>query len=355
MRGPDKRQIDEMLRDRIDDLVFDLFPGAQIEPGKRYIWPEPGADGSSFQVYLGRYGKKVRGDWRRYSQNTGGGPIELIMYAEHKVVSGKAIWQDALQIAARFLGLTEPETPRERAEREKRRAAARQREEMAQRARDLRAAADVRTMIAATGAVTEGDPVWRYLTEFRRLPLTVIPPALRLHPDLPHFAGAEHKGAPWRGPAMVARLAGATGCHVTLLKPDGLGKAPIGKKAKLMRGPVAGGFVALANPSGRTLAEVAAAGETEDVAVTEGIETGLGNAIAIPEIRVIAALSLGNIAALAGLLGRPGVGRVFWVRENDIKPAALEAQERARQALEATGKEIIEMPSPIGSDTADCY
>ena len=111
----------------------------------------------------------------------------------------------------------------------------------------------------------------------------------------------------------------------------------------------------LANPSGRTLAEVAAAGDAEDVIVAEGIESGLGWVPAAPEARVWAALSLGNIAALAPVLSRPGVRRVFWAIENDVKAKAIEAQERVRQALAETGKPVIEMPSPVGSDIADCY
>lgn len=351
MRDVSKDEIIDRLTDRIEELVFDLWPGA-IKSGA-VLLPEPDSTGtSSFQVRLRISGKRPRGTWNRFSQNIGGGPLELIMYAHAGVVTGRTQWYDALKWAKGWLGIGAPETGAARAAREAR--AAKARATAAEReACEARQVADhVAAITRGCRPVTPGDPVWIYLTEARGLPLTCVPPALCLNPALRHWMVPDHTG-----PAMVARVAnrhGYGGVHCTFLAADGRGKARLGHKAKLMRGDIKGGFVPLQlGPSGRTMRQLMAERAAEDVLVIEGNETGVAVCCAGLPVHIWAALSLGNIAALPFDL--PSVARIFWAREADIKPAALRQQERVREALHAHGKPVIELDTPAGSDFADLF
>ncbi len=108
-----------------------------------------------------------------------------------------------------------------------------------------------------------------------------IPPSLRFHASLKHPSQAYL-------PAMVACVQAPSGkisgIHRTFLRPNGSAKANA-EPQKMMLGRCAGGAVRL-GPISRT------------ITISEGIETGLSVAQAIPEISVWVALSSSGLMSI---------------------------------------------------------
>ena len=170
------------------------------------------------------------------------------------------------------------------------------------------------------------------------------PGALRFHPSLWH-AASRH---PW--PAMVAAVSDAEGRHIAThrtwleaLRDGQVRKAPISPN-KAVLGSFRGGSIRLwRGASGRSLRD-ALPGEVVDV--TEGIEDGLSVAMAVPECRILAAISLSNLANLR--LPRAITTLRLW-RQNDTHAAAVEAFDRAVADLAGRGRDILiaEVPSDV--------
>ena len=143
-----------------------------------------------------------------------------------------------------------------------------------------------------------GTPVERYL-EGRGIALARLgrqPRSLRYHPGL--WNGESRKS--W--PAMLAAVVDAKGdtvaVHRTWLEVRGDGrvtKAPL-RDAKMTLGGYKGGSIRLwRGASGKPIGTAPA----EPVVISEGIEDGLSVAVAVPELRILVAISLANMAALA--------------------------------------------------------
>jgi hypothetical protein len=94
--------------------------------------------------------------------------------------------------------------------------------------------------------------------------------------------------------------------------------------------------------SGRPISQ---APDGEIVDVTEGIEDGLSVATAMPECRVVAAISLSN---LGNLLFPPQIRTLRVWRQADTAPAAIAAYQRAIETQMARGLVILEPPLPDG-------
>jgi hypothetical protein len=124
------------------------------------------------------------------------------------------------------------------------------------------------------------------------------------------------------------------GLHRTFLQPGGRGKARV-EPAKKMLGACRGGAVRL-TPAGRQLA------------LCEGIETGLSIREACPDLAVWCALSAGNLdrITLPSL-----VDEVVLVADGD--PVGLEAAHRAAERHGASGRRIRLVELPSGMDAND--
>lgn len=122
------------------------------------------------------------------------------------------------------------------------------------------------------------------------------PGALRFSPSLYNFESKSN----W--PAMIAIVTNhegnPIGIHRTYLKVTAEGKAekaPL-KNAKLTLGSYRGGAINLwKGKSGKPLKD---APKGDVVFITEGIEDGLTVALACPDVRVLVAISVGNLANL---------------------------------------------------------
>jgi hypothetical protein len=195
-----------------------------------------------------------------------------------------------------------------------------------------------------------GTPVADYL-DGRGLSLAELarqPRALRFHPE----CWNSERRAPL--PAMLAAITDGRGHHVathrTWLARDEAGrwrKAPLAYP-KMTLGSYAGGFIPLWRGASRKPLSQAPAGET--VAIAEGIETALSVALACPELRVLAAVALPNLARLAL---PESVARVIVCADNDPHPKAQALLQRAAQRFAAEGREVRVAWPPSGKDFND--
>ncbi len=208
---------------------------------------------------------------------------------------------------------------------------------------------------AAQRVWLEAEPVLRgtlaadYLAG-RGIDLAVLgrqPRALRFHPRLKHMSGGVF-------PALVAAITRPVdgeflGTHRTWLSVrDGrVGKAPI-EPAKMSLGFVGGGAISLwRGASGKS---IRSAPEGETVVIGEGIETCLSIALACPELRVIAAVALGNLGRVAL---PPQIRTVILAADNDAKPAAQRQLQRAVELHLEAGRTVRVARSPLGKDFND--
>jgi hypothetical protein len=202
------------------------------------------------------------------------------------------------------------------------------------------------------------DPASLYLQNrgIDVLKLERIPGALRFHRNV----YASDEDATFRGPypCMLAAItlpgAGIVAVHRTYLQNDPVrGWTKVTwqrcKTGKQVKGAYAGGFIPLTRgKSGLSLRDTR---EPEWAMVGEGIEDTLTAALARPDYRALAAVSLSN---LAGLQLPKAICGVLILKQNDVKPEAIRAFDRAMDALAGRGIEpaIVEI-DPAFKDVND--
>jgi hypothetical protein len=168
----------------------------------------------------------------------------------------------------------------------------------------------------------QGTPVDRYL-KGRGIDLALLgrqPRALRYHPRLGYYERDQNDKPVCTGywPAMVAAIAGGDGqflavhrTYLQILRDGRVVKAPV-PEPKRTYGRFAGGFIRLQRgASGKPIAE---APEGDDAVLLEGIENGLSVALACPEKRVLATISLAN---LANIVLPPAIKTLIIFCDND--------------------------------------
>ena len=103
MIASDTDMIREGLGARLEQVLDCYAPGWVGQRGIAYPAPKNKADLGSWQVQLR---SPRRGNWFRFSQGLGGGPIQLLSYAITGAVDS---YREAFAEARRFLGIT-PQT-----------------------------------------------------------------------------------------------------------------------------------------------------------------------------------------------------------------------------------------------------
>jgi hypothetical protein len=332
----DAKALARMLAERAPSLARELIPNGYRRGHEWCSGTNRARD--NFKVHLS--GNKA-GVWSDFTSGEGGDALDLVA----ALLYGGNV-AEAMAWARRWLGLgdgpiaaprpvaapAEAATPAADAEAEGRRGAARR-------------------MWLAGRADLLGTPVDAYLAG-RGIELAELarqPGAVRFHLELWNTESQR----PW--PAMVAAIVGPDGRHAathrTWLHRDPGGrwsKAPL-HDPKMTLGRYVGGHIPLARgASGKPLAD---APEGEAVAIAEGIETALSVAVACPELRVLAAVSLANMARV---VLPDAVREVILCADNDAagSPAAL-AFQRAVDAFAAQGRTVRVARSPLGKDFND--
>lgn len=330
--GPmDIGAIAAMLANRIEPLCAELLPAGIREGAEWRIGSIAGEPGRSMAVHL--RGAKA-GVWYDWAAGIGGDALDL---AAQVLFRGDK--RQAVRWARAWLRI-DPADPAsvavQRREEVKRREAAE-----AENTKRQRQAA--RIFLAARASLA-GTPAELYLRG-RAIDLVQLgrqPRALRFHPKL---WNAETR-RPW--PALVAAIVGAEGqltaVHRTWLMPDGSGKAPL-RDPKMTLGRYAGGAIRLWR--GASAKPLRDAPPSETVLIAEGIEDGLSAAVAAPEYRVLAAVSLAN---LANLWLPPVITGVVILAQNDPpgSPAAR-ALDRAIAGFRQQGRRVrlARPPAPV--------
>jgi hypothetical protein len=169
-------------------------------------------------------------------------------------------------------------------------------------------------------------------------PLGRQPRSLRFHWALWN----NESGRSW--PALLAAISDPVGrivaIHRTWLAPDGGGKAPL-EHPKMTLGPYRGGAVRLwRGQRGKPLSD-APPGET--VVIGEGLEDCLTAACAVPEYRILCAVSLSNLGAVAL---PPAVRTVILLGQNDA-PDSPAARTLSRAVAKFRGQgRIVKLARP---------
>lgn len=296
-QGPDLREI-------VSRLGGDLLQG-----GNAAVIPGPGHSQNDRSLSLRRSGDGSR-----------------VLWFSHAGDDASTVW--------RYLGLPNSTQGRELSPRELERQ--RKARQDAQRADTARKLAFCRLVWEGTQPAA-GTPVETYLRG--RGIMGPIPPALRFHPAAPLAYPTKERPDPPTRPGMVAIATAAdgksaAGLHVTALRADGSGKAPM-SNARRMFGELAGAVVQLAPfPAGGELA------------IAEGIETALSyrDLTGSPTWAGLSTAGLSRFTPPAGLQ------RLVIAADGDDAglKAARDLAERASRRCEA-----VVMPAPDGTDWND--
>jgi hypothetical protein len=322
-------EIARMLDERAEQIAAELFPAGRRSGPEWRVGSIAGEPGQSLGIRM--TGPK-RGVWMDFNAGIGGDMLELVARARYGGDRGQA-----LRWARAFLGLSEaaapagvtppPPPPRVPADEVSR--------DFAGKARAL----------WFGGHPIGGTPAAAYLAGrgISLARLGRLPGALRFRPDV--YCSERRVTAP----AMLAAiLRGGTmiGCHRTFLAPrpsGGWGKAPIQAPKKII-GQVGGGFIPVwRGKSGKALRDAPA---DDTLAVCEGIEDALTIALHTPEWRVVAAVSIGNLAKLS-LPDRFADIVCCWDRDGD-NPASVAAREATVTRLLNEGRSVRQVAPPEG-------
>ncbi|MFA7504247.1 MAG: toprim domain-containing protein [Burkholderiaceae bacterium] len=343
--GSDITEIKSLLQARILDLIAVL----QIEgyrAGRSWMGKNPTrADNKagSFLVYIS--GART-GGWIDMATGDKGDVLQLIQYVLRLAKIGDAIrWaKDWLN----YRDVPAPERAKVAAELAAKRVAAEQQE-----AEDLDKKRNRAFSVwLKCEAELRGTPAARYLSA-RGIRYSVLPRpprAVRFSPSQKYTETGEHF------PAIVALITGNGGerlaIHRTFLAPDGSGKAPVQHARKVWPSGWAGGTIKLARgETGLSPAEAAKHGLWDKLILCEGIEDGLSLAMACPEYRIWAAISLYN---LANVRLPDCCGEVIVAADNDWGKRGAEKQlQRAIEALGRQGRKVLVARSHVGKDAND--
>lgn len=287
------------------------------------------------------------GRWNDYATGEHGDLIDLI------ALSLGCNLSDAVREARSWLGLAH-DSPEDVA---RRKAAAERALRLAAEAKAKGAEAKERRRKGALAlwlsaeAQIKGTPVDHYLRDARGIDLALLgrqPGALRFHPSCRYRHLDRETGEVWDAdlPAMLAIANDGQGrpvaCHRTWLarRPDGRwDKAPV-PKAKKVLGEYAGGSIHLwrgIGPRGGKGKPLSDAPEGSHLFIAEGIEDALSCAIALPDARVISAISLSNFGGVA----LPAtIASVTLIADQDEGKDARAALDRAIAAHQRQGRTV---------------
>jgi hypothetical protein len=309
----------QMLTDRIDSLVPQLLPAGRRH-GAEWVEAKTARGGMGDSLSVRMTGPRA-GVWSHFAEGRGGDLLDLIAYLR---TGGDKV--RAIQWAKDFIGhgvvgaaAADPAA----LARARKRAKQAKAQDVAESARKR---AHAQALWLSAPPIEPGDAVDRYLSGrgIGLLQLGRRPGCLRAGQGVRH----SNSGTDW--PAMLAAVIGPDGgqvaTHRTYLTAEGR-KAPV-DPVKQVLGHYWHGHIPLwKGRCRRTLREIEPG---VPVYISEGIEDGLSVARLLPDARVVAAVSLGNMAAL---WLPPQVREVVLVGQNDPELGANGKPHPARLAL----------------------
>lgn len=354
LQGPNAGEIAAMLTDRIDALCADLLPHGKAVRGEWCVGSVQGEPGQSLRVNLGRRA----GVWCDFSNGDHrGDALDLV-----RLVNNLPDQTAAIKWAKGWLGLRDDPQAMEKARhaREKRAEQAKKAEKQDETARNK-----AKGLILNAEAAIQGTPVDYYLQGARELDIWSLVPHHKAGKGKQLLGALRYRSDVWcsevqdRLSAMLAFVVHPqTGqfmtCHRTYLQADGRGwdKAALKDPRKAYSG-FSGGIIPLwRGASGQPVTKMQP-GET--LAITEGIEDGLAVAIACPEWRVWAAVSLNNLKNLdlPAVAGGPQ-SRLILCGDNDDGQAERQALQGAAERFAGQSRRVeIKRPPAAYKDFND--
>lgn len=348
--------------------VKDLLHAQRHQVAYRYAPAVPGSyedKGGYWTLNPGRPDRRVgsfvvwidgpkAGRWNDYATGDKGDLLDLI------ALNLGCSLKDAFREARSFLGL-QADSPEDVARRKAAAERARAQRAEAERAARAEHAKRQKRAFALWLSGQErigGTPVEAYLREARGIDLARLgrqPRALRYHPDCyyKHVDPETGEVIEGRFPAMLALAVDGQGkgvaCHRTYLGLQGgrWGKADL-PEAKKVYGDYRGASIHLwrgIGPRGGAGKPLAEAAPGSRVYLTEGIEDALSVAMVLPEARVLAGISLSN---LANVVLPPAITQLVIVGDNDPGAQAQEALAKACRAHAAQGRTVRLWINPHG-------
>lgn len=328
----DIKTIVDLLTQRIEAVAAEVLPRGHREG---HDWVEAstarGGIGDSLRVCIS--GARA-GTWAHFAANNDkkGDPLELISYVLFDGDKRKAIaW------AKSYLGLDGADPARIKQARLR---AAAARKDAAEQEKKQRA--ETQKYVKALWLRAEANIINTAVDYYLRgrgidiRHLAHFPRALRFARDLKHKNGNYY-------PAMIAAIVNNAGEHVAvhrtyLQQADNFGvvKADLGDGAKMVLGSYAGGYIPISRgASGKSLRDAPAG---DRVILCEGIEDGLTLALAQPDARVLAAISVNNFK---NIILPDTVCTVVVAADNDDEgSAAANALEDAVQGFIDQGRDV---------------
>jgi len=342
---------------------------------QRYGCPGPGAYRKGVEYFMLNPGRPDRhvgsfkinmsgpfaGNWKDFATGDRGDVLDLIRLSLRCDATG------AIKEARAFLGLDiEDAATRERRNKAAAAAAKDRAEAAARDAQDAdRRSSRAHALWLGGQSTLRGTPVARYLAG-RAIDLSTLgrqPGVLRFVPRLRYYDMDNETGeilsdfhdTEW--PGMVAAITnhrGVTiGCHRTYLAMDPatgqVHKAPV-PQPKKVSGRFKGGSInvwAGACPRNGKAPPLSKAPPGSHVCIAEGIEDALSAVILDPTLRVIAAVSLGNM----GQVPLPStIAGVTLIADNDAGTEAREMLSCAIEAHHAKGRTVRLWRSPTHKD-----
>lgn len=335
--GPSAGEIGDLLRDHAEALGRMLFPHAVLAGGFLCIGSLQGEPGDSLKIQT--RGPK-RGTWADYATSDSDPRGKGDMLKLLQLTIGGGDFKRGIAEAKRFLNLDsmDPGALERLQEKAKK---ARVRQERSKASEDERKRRNAEGLWQAAAKLTPSSPPALYLAgrgiDFAML--GHLPGAIRF------YAGLNHAETGKTLPAMVTKATLLEGrhaaTHVTFLHYEagkGWVKLPPIEQIDAATGEVKrvdaskkifsplywGAHISLWK--GGQQCKLADVRPGTRVFVSEGIEDGLSYAMADPEARVIAAMTLGNIGQLAL---PPQAGDLTLLAQNDSKPEPIAALEDA--------------------------
>lgn len=357
-------EIKAMLTDRAAEVAETYAPrgpGAYVQ-GHEYWTLNPGrADNTvgSFVIWIS--GPRA-GRWCDFAMGGREGHGDLLDLICLSLACDLA---EALREARRFLGLMHerPEDIALRKAAAERRARAREEARAADAEMRQRKARAAKALWLSAQPRLRGTPVDHYLRHARGIDLDAIgrqPAALRYHQALRYTHTDPKTGEIVEGtwPALVSIIqdlrGNAVAVHRTWIAFDGARgawvKAPV-PAAKKVLGDYRQGAIHISRgtigqgPRGGRPPPLKDAAPGTHVYLAEGIEDALSVVQLLPHVRVLAAVSLSNLGAVAL---PAGVTRVTLVADRDEGEQAQAALERAVAAHALAGREVRLWQPPAG-------
>jgi hypothetical protein len=330
----DIKAIVGMLAGRIDQLAAELLPAGKRDGAEWRVGSVAGEPGQSMAVHL--RGDKA-GAWCDFASadpRHRGDALDLVAMV---LFGGDKV--EALRWSRHWLGL-ERATPGSFRVQQAQRPEERERAERDAEGKRQKAIA----LFLQGKPLAESDPAAQYLAA-RGISLRQLG---RVPRGLRFLAECWCAEAGIRLPAMLAAIT-RQGQHVAthrtyLMQDRGAWRKARLEAPKKVLGAFAGGFIPLwRGASGRPISE-ASAGEV--TAIAEGIEDALTVALHSPEWRVLAAVSLSNMASVQ--LPKACADIVLIFDRDGENPQARAARARAVRALLEQDRSVREVSPPEG-------